>query len=565
MISREPGGLEQATLLAIDDVLENRLLVASLLKKQGAEVVTVASGPAGLQCLRDGLRPDLILLDVMMPEMDGFAVLAELKAHAEWREIPVMLLTALESDEVQIRAFQAGAVDYISKPIKADLLINRVQVHVQLQKAKENLRQQQQSLKDEIARQVQQSRLLENQLQIALEASGFVVWRTDAACHHLRFATPVRMLLGYDWRSVPVEDYLALVHPDERSIAAALLHPESGELKTGDYRVQHAHGHWVWVEVRCERMNNAPGPIIGTLSDLSNRKTQERVLEANLLAQKELNRRLEEAHNQLLQSEKMASIGQLAAGVAHELNNPISFVYSNLGTLDLYLHDILSILDAFRMAAEADDGEALARARQLVKDKDLDYIRQDVLDLMHESKDGLDRLRKIVLDLKSFSRVGTQEWEEADLHEGLDSTLNIVWNELKYKCTVNKEYGDIPPVHCVISQLNQVFMNLLVNAGQAIEQQGTITIRTYRQDEGHVCVEVEDTGGGIAPENLNRVFEPFFTTKPVGKGTGLGLSVSYSIIQRHHGSISVRSQPGQGTCFTVTLPVHPPLAANQPN
>jgi signal transduction histidine kinase len=185
-------------------------------------------------------------------------------------------------------------------------------------------------------------------------------------------------------------------------------------------------------------------------------------------------------------------------------------------------------------------------------------LKEDIFSLLGESKDGLGRVRKIVQDLKSFSRVGEQEWQEADLHQGLDSTLNIVWNELKYKCKVVKEYGDIPHVYCLISQINQVFMNLLVNASHAIETQGTITIRTRQTDENWVCVEVGDTGKGIAPEHITRIFEPFFTTKPVGMGTGLGLSLSYGIVQRHGGRIEVDSQIGIGSNFRLLLPIRPP-------
>jgi signal transduction histidine kinase len=169
-------------------------------------------------------------------------------------------------------------------------------------------------------------------------------------------------------------------------------------------------------------------------------------------------------------------------------------------------------------------------------------------------------VRRIVEDLKNFSRVGELEWKEADLRQGIESTLNIVWNELKYKCQVVKDYGDIPPVHCLISQLNQVFMNLLVNAGQAIEKEGIITIRTGRVGEDRVCVEISDTGKGIAPEHINRIFEPFFTTKPVGKGTGLGLSLSYGIVERHGGRIDVESHLDRGTTFRVLLPIQPSLA-----
>ena len=204
------------------------------------------------------------------------------------------------------------------------------------------------------------------------------------------------------------------------------------------------------------------------MTNITARKRQEIKLAETLAQQQILNKRLEEANNQLLQSEKMASIGQLAAGVAHELNNPIGFVHSNLGTLDGYLHDLMSIITAYEKEAEQ-TGKTVEAVRLIMEQCDFDYLKGDIFSLLSESKDGLGRVRKIVQDLKSFSRVGEQEWQQADLHQGLDSTLNIVWNELKYKCKVVKEYGDIPPVHCMISQLNQVFMNLLVNAGHAIE------------------------------------------------------------------------------------------------
>ena len=162
-------------------------------------------------------------------------------------------------------------------------------------------------------------------------------------------------------------------------------------------------------------------------------------------------------------------------------------------------------------------------------------------------------------DLKDFSRPGESRWQWADLHQGLDSTLNIVWNELKYKCTVKKEYGPLPQVRCLPSQLNQVFMNLLVNAAQAIESTGEIVITTRALDDKMVQIAISDTGRGISPEHMHRLFEPFFTTKPVGKGTGLGLSIAWGIIQKHHGRIDVASEPGKGTTFTITLPVDPPI------
>lgn len=286
------------------------------------------------------------------------------------------------------------------------------------------------------------------------------------------------------------------------------------------------------------------------------KKRYERELADNLTQQRALNRQLEAAHRQLLQSEKMASIGQLAAGVAHELNNPIGFVNSNLGTLDSYLGDLFLILDAYA-AAEAAFGvdcPSLERAQGLKRDKDYDFLRSDIRQLLGESREGLARVARIVKDLKDFARAGEVTMQWADLRAGLESTLNIVWNELKYKCEVVKHYAELPPVWCEPSQLNQVFMNLLINAGQAIAEKGVITLATGRQGDA-VFVAIGDTGCGIDADNLKRIFDPFFTTKPVGQGTGLGLSLTYGIVQKHGGRIDVDSTPGRGTTFTLWLPI----------
>ncbi len=277
----------------------------------------------------------------------------------------------------------------------------------------------------------------------------------------------------------------------------------------------------------------------------------------------QVNQKLEEAHNQLMQSEKMASIGQLAAGVAHEINNPIGYVNSNLGTLEKYVQDAFGMIDLYEQAEGAIADEAVRVQIKAAREKlDIEFLKADLRALMDESKDGITRVKKIVQNLKDFSHVDTSdEWHFSDLHNGLDSTLNIVNNEIKYKAGVVKEYGDIPEVECLSSQLNQVFMNLLVNAAHAIEERGTITIRTGKQGE-EVWVEVADTGKGIPPENMKKIFDPFFTTKPIGKGTGLGLSLSYGIIQKHHGRIEVQSEVGKGTTFRVWLPVRQPQAEN---
>lgn len=274
-----------------------------------------------------------------------------------------------------------------------------------------------------------------------------------------------------------------------------------------------------------------------------------------------LNAKLSATQDKLVQSEKLASIGQLAAGVAHEINNPIGYIFSNFGTLERYLVHLFQMLSAYeeaeRYLIDTPHGQQLKKLREQIE---LDYLKEDIPNLMQESREGISRVRKIVSDLKDFSRVGaSQEWVWANLHRGIDSTLNIVNNEIKYKAEVIKAFGDLPDVECLPSEINQVIMNLLINAAHAITtERGTINIRTGRSGEGEpeqVWIEVEDNGIGIPKEHLGKVFDPFFTTKPVGKGTGLGLSLSYGIVQKHNGHIDVRSEPGKGTCFRITLPV----------
>jgi two-component system, NtrC family, sensor kinase len=285
--------------------------------------------------------------------------------------------------------------------------------------------------------------------------------------------------------------------------------------------------------------------------------------QARIQELKDAYQQLEEAQNQLVQSEKMASIGQLAAGVAHEINNPIGYVNSNLGALEKYLKDLFELIDAYEAATPADD-TGWAHIDALKQRIDLPYLREDLHALLIESKEGITRVKKIVQDLKDFSHMDVaEEWQLTDLHQGLESTLNIVANEIKYKASVVKEYGDLPLVECLPFQLNQVFMNLLVNAAQAIEGQGTITIRTTSTGQ-EAIVEIADTGKGISPDFIKRIFDPFFTTKPIGKGTGLGLSLSYGILQKHQGQIEVKSEPGVGTAFRLRLPLRqlvPPTEA----
>ena len=262
---------------------------------------------------------------------------------------------------------------------------------------------------------------------------------------------------------------------------------------------------------------------------------------------------LEQAQNQLLQSEKMAAVGQLAAGVAHEINNPVGFVNSNLGSLSDYVGQLFELVKAYEDTAQSLPAEQRATVDAVRKRIEIDYLREDIPSLLSESRDGLARVKRIVGDLRDFSHSDGGQWAPADLNQALESALNVAGNEIRYKGDVVKELTPLPEVVCIVAQINQVLVNLLVNAAQAIEVKGVITVRSGVTDD-RVWLEISDSGCGMPEEVKKRVFEPFYTTKPVGKGTGLGLSITWEIIQRHHGQIDVQSAPGMGTKFRITLP-----------
>jgi two-component system, NtrC family, sensor kinase len=307
-----------------------------------------------------------------------------------------------------------------------------------------------------------------------------------------------------------------------------------------------------------------PEPESGTyamvvINDISEHKENQSTLLKAFENLEAVNRSLEKAHSQLLQSEKLAAVGQLAAGMAHEINNPIGFVSSNLGSLDKYVSALLRLIDHYEIL-ENDGGilpERMEALNILKKSIEFQYIREDVPELLHESRLGVERIRKIVKSLKDFSHEDSEyQWAETELHRCLDATLDVVRSEFENKCEIHCDYGEIPLVYCLASEINQVFMSVLLNAAQAIEDHGDVHIRT-RVDGTRVVIEISDTGCGIPPEIQRRIFDPFFTTKPIGQGSGLGLSEAYGTVQRHGGSIEIDSAPGKGTTVRIFLPVRP--------
>jgi two-component system NtrC family sensor kinase len=398
------------------------------------------------------IEPNVILQDLVMPDIDGLTLLRRYREEPRTRNIPIIVLSSKEDARVKRDAFTAGADDYLVKLPDNVELIARVR-------------------------------------------------------HHSR----------------------AFLHQVQRDAAYLQLSASRQQLVIANADLQSALRERMAAELALQQRN------------------------AELTA---LNSKLEEAHSQMMHSEKMASVGQLAAGVAHEINNPIAFVASNLSTLRTYLRDVFRLLESYeQLESEVPASSTLlpkvSTLKQVIQ---LPFLREDVFSLLGESADGVDRVAKIVKDLKDFSHVDKADWQQVNVHENLESTLNVVRHELERKADVVKQYGDVPLLECLPFQLNQAFLNLLINACQAIEGRGTVTLRTER-DGDRVRIQVSDTGKGIRPADLGRIFEPFFTTKPVGTGTGLGLSVAYSIVKHHGGTIEVASEPHKGSTFTVTLPL----------
>jgi PAS domain S-box-containing protein len=334
-------------------------------------------------------------------------------------------------------------------------------------------------------------------------------------------------MLGYNSDDLVGKTILELV-PTEKAQeyikGERQLFDENHDSASFESAITCSSGEIKWISISNVAMKNEAGEIeglIGLTSDITEYHID---------------------RERLMQSDKLVAIGTLAAGVAHEINNPMGYINSNLNTMKKYLKKIGEAFDNVQNINQ----EAIESIREIVSDFD---------DAIDESIEGALRVRKIVADLKSFSRVDRAEKEYADINDGIESTLNIVWNELKYKCKVVKNFGTLPDLFCIPNQLNQVFMNLLVNAGQAITgNDGLIKINTWA-DEKNVYVSIADNGCGISPENMTKIFEPFYTTKEVGRGTGLGLSLAFDIIKKHSGMIDVKSEPGAGTEFIVELPL----------
>ncbi|HAK89511.1 MAG TPA: peptidylprolyl isomerase [Nitrospiraceae bacterium] len=534
-------------ILIVDDEPPIVKLISSIISRYGYAFETAVNGIEAIEKAKT-INPDAILIDVLMPEMDGIEATSILKKNPKTMHIPIISFSQIGDNETKIKCLNAGANDFLSKPVDPAELIIRLKNIILLKKA-EDIKARNEVLMETI-NTVESAK---KEWELTMDCISDIVMLinvkdTILRCNKILSSMTGKSydeLVGMKWQDVLKESGFTFKIKPPATIEYS--HP------SGKY--------FVYDIYYLKELETSTYAAVITLHDITERKQAEDILEHKNEELETAYGDLKAAQSQILQQEKMASIGQLAAGIAHEINNPVGFVMSNLNTLQKYTDKINEFVkiqsDSLEDAAKGlgiEGAKITGEIAEHKKSRKLDYIAGDSVNLIRESLEGMERIKKIVQDLKSFSRVDEAERKTANINEGIESTVNIVWNELKYKATVKKEYGDIPPIKCNAGQLNQVFMNILINAVHAIEEQGEIIIKT-RHEDNNIFISISDTGSGIPADKINRIFEPFFTTKEVGKGTGLGLSIAYDIVKKHNGDIIVESEVGKGTTFTVRIPV----------
>ncbi len=562
-------------IIIAEDEFMSREFLKNMLQKQGHHVLEAQDGQKAWELYQKN-KVDLVISDWIMPNMNGLTLCRRIRSFLRESYTYIIILTAKDNKEDLFEVFNSGADDYVTKPFDIEELKSRIKTGERII----NLEKNHQQLQHELIESRNKVKIVFDALQeeiVALNDQFQIVSANKA--YKDKIGTSFKNIIGQLYFSdrnneglsdaekaikKKVEKVFGTGLPQFLTVKSARI---NGEVK---YRYISFHP----VKNQAEKVYQV---VIVSKDVTDEKKKTDKIIILNKELMKKASqiqvknreleqtlRKLEETQSQMLQSEKMASIGQLAAGVAHEINNPTGFVSSNLKTLSDYVQDFTGLSKEYQKLV-ADLGqnsdkmesqplvfEQVNRIKTLEKEIDLDFILKDTFELIEETREGAERIKKIVQDLKDFAHPGEDKPKFVDINKNLDSTVNVVWNELKYKADVVKDYGPLPQVKCYPHLLNQVFLNLLVNSAQAIEDHGDIKIKT-RMNNGYIEIKISDTGCGIPKENLSKIYDPFFTTKEVGKGTGLGLNMAYNIIQKHKGKINVESEPGKGTTFTLRL------------
>ncbi|MCT7979278.1 hybrid sensor histidine kinase/response regulator [Laspinema olomoucense] len=602
-------------ILVVDDTPDNVRLLSSVLTNNGYRVCKALKGDMALTVCKNAL-PDLILLDVMMPGMDGYEVCKSLKQQESTRQIPVIFLSALNEVEDKVKAFEAGGVDYISKPFQEAEVLSRVQTHLKLRQLQINLQEKNLCLEQEIKDRQNAQRSLEMseaKNRALVNAIPDVMFRIGEDGFFLDYRSPSLKSLEdiaddnpenqpgnalqksqyFTQNIFPISESLAAdssfvgKHINEvlsNDLAIWIMHYVQQTLLTSKLQlaeyIQRDKNQERWVSYEVRYVKSGPSEVLAIARDISSRKQADAAklqAEAIMRHQKQKIEQalkdLQEAQVQLVQNEKMVGLGQLVAGIAHEINNPVNFIYGNISHVQSATSSLVKLLEIYQQEHPPNE-----KVREVMEELDFDFLTDDLRKMITSIAAGADRINEIVLSLRKFSLMDEAGVKKVDIHENLDTTLILLKHRFKItdeqEIELIKEYGEIPPVLCYPGELNQVFFNLFNNAidvlkdilpdrlkaqeanPNAPEFIPSIQISTELTEHQTLLIRIKDNGPGISESGRSRLFDPFFTTKPVGKGRGLGLSISYQIVvQKHGGQLSCNSTPGQGAEFVIELPL----------